>query len=386
MMRTRQRKSARVRSAAQKYGLTVRTMRRKLANYKAAGLAGLVDSSTTRSYERRVDPRWDKACLMVLAELVYASTPTKSAVIRRAQRYLDEEYGPGSVPIPSRAVAYLRLDELSKGKQAFGQAKARRSIAERPEGEYGRLRAQYPGEYVLLDSTPLDVFALEEGTGRWMPVELMVAMDLFSRCVVGLRLAPVSTDSRDIADVLYEVVAPPAESTEGLPYHGVPHHVLVSSGAAGEPPGAVPGTIIVDHGRAYLSDHVKGACARVGINIQAATPRKPTDKPALAQTARRTTLCPIQAFNTKTPAGTQAWCSMLRFLESHLNLADPREGMLVDHAELIFERTQGHIASLATLIDGCAHLAITGGDESISEKILTAAVTDNAASNAYTGA
>lgn len=107
---------------------------------------------------------------------------------------------------------------------------------------------------------------------------------------------------------------------------------------------------------------------------------------ALAQTARRTTLCPIQAFTTKTPAGAQAWCSMLRFLESHLNLADPREGMLVDHAGLIFERTQGHIASLATLIDRCAHLAITSGDESISEKILTAAVTDNAASNAYAGA
>lgn len=219
--------------------------------------------------------------LHALAELVYESTPTKRAVLTRVKRLLDDEYGPGSVAIPSQATAYRRLDELAKGRQSFGQAKARRSIAERPDGQYGRLRAQYPGEYVLLDSTPLDVFALEEGTGRWMPVELTVALDLFSRCIVGLRLAPISTDSRDIADVLYEVVAPPAESTEGLPYHGVPHHVLVSSGAAAEPLGAVPGTIIVDHGRAYLSDHVKGACARVGINIQPATPRKPTDKPAV---------------------------------------------------------------------------------------------------------
>ena len=268
-----------VRQAAVRQGLSVRTMRRKIAEYRSAGLPGLIDSLATRKYESRIDPRWDKACLLVLAELVYESTPTKKAVIGRVRRVLDEEFEPGSVVFPSQAVAYRRLDELAKGRQAFGQGKARRSIAERPQGMYGRLRAQYPGEYVLLDSTPLDVFASEEGTGRWVSVELTVAIDLFSRCIVGLRLAPISTDARDIADVLYQVVAPPEEDAEGFPYHGVPHNLILGTGDDHAPLGAVPGTIVVDHGKAYLSDHVRGACARIGINIQPATPHKPTDKP-----------------------------------------------------------------------------------------------------------
>ena len=104
---------------------------------------------------------------------------------------------------------------------------------------------------------------------------------------------------------------------------------------------------------------------------------------ALAQTARRTTVCPIQPFTLTTDAGAQAWTALLQLLEGSLILASPREGMLVDHARLIFERTQGHIASLASLVERCAHLAIATGEETISEKILSMAVTDSAASNAY---
>ncbi len=271
--------SERVSQAAANLGISVRSVWRKVAAYRSSGLAGLIDSSPQRKYESTVDPRWDKACLHVLAELTYESTPTKKAVLSRTTKALDAEYGPGNIEIPSSATAYRRLDELAKGRQAFGQGKARRSIAERPQGMYGRLRAQYPGEYVLLDSTPLDVFVLEEGTGRWVSVELTVAIDLFSRCIVGLRLAPISTDARDIADVLYQVVAPPEEDSEGFPYHGVPHNLVIGTGDDHAPLGAVPGTIVVDHGKAYLSDHVRGACLRIGINIQPATPHKPTDYP-----------------------------------------------------------------------------------------------------------
>ena len=272
----------RVRTVAAREGVSLRTMTRRLADYRASGLVGLVDSSSTRKYVSSVDPRWDQACLKALSELVYESTPTKKAVLGRVQNLLDTQYGPGVVAIPSKSAAHRRLDELAKGRQAFGQGKARRSIAERPQGMYGRLRAQYPGEYVLMDSTPLDVFALEEGTGRWVSVELTVAIDLYSRCIVGLRLAPISTDARDIADVLYQVVVPPEEDADdGFPYHGVPHNLVIGTGDDHEPLGAVPGTIVVDHGKVYLSDHVRGACARIGINIQPATPHKPTDKPAV---------------------------------------------------------------------------------------------------------
>jgi hypothetical protein len=39
--------------------------------------------------------------------------------------------------------------------------KRNRDIAERPNGAYGKLRPTRPGEYLLMDTTRLDVFALD---------------------------------------------------------------------------------------------------------------------------------------------------------------------------------------------------------------------------------
>src|SRR5699024_10472256 len=104
--------------------------------------------------------------------------------------------------------AYERLRELDKGRYTFGAAKQRRSVAERPQGVLGRLRADRPGQYVVLDTTRLDVFAMEPVTGRWVNTELTVAMDLYSRCVLGLVLRALSTKSQDVAGVLYQVITP----------------------------------------------------------------------------------------------------------------------------------------------------------------------------------
>ena len=81
---------------------------------------------------------------------------------------LDDRYGAGAVPRPSTAAAYRHLARLTKGTNAVkGSAKGRRSIADRPKGVYGRLRAVRPGEYVILDTQDLDVFAMEPVTCRW---------------------------------------------------------------------------------------------------------------------------------------------------------------------------------------------------------------------------
>ena len=86
-----------------------------------------------------------------------------------------------------------REREISKGTSAFGGTKAKREIAGRPATPYGRLRAMRPGEYLLLDTTRLDVFAMDPVTLRWVQAELTAGMDLYDRCVTGLRLTPVST-------------------------------------------------------------------------------------------------------------------------------------------------------------------------------------------------
>jgi hypothetical protein len=67
-------------------------------------------------------------------------------------------------------------------------AKRRRSIAERLQGVYGRLRpTPPPGEYLTLDTQNLDMFAMDPVTCRWAGVQLTITQGLFSRCAVGLH-------------------------------------------------------------------------------------------------------------------------------------------------------------------------------------------------------
>ena len=277
---------ARYQAKARELGVGERTVERWATAYRESGEAGLVDTRMLRGKQTAVDPRWDEAVRLVLAELVGESTPTRSAVLRKVAARLDELHGEGMVPRPSPATAYRRLAELAKGTNAVtGSAKGRRSIAGRPTGAYGRPRAMRPGEYAILDTQDLDVFAMEPVTCRWVRTQLTVAQDLFTRCITGLRVTPVSTKAVDVAGILYQAIVP-QPTPEDWPeeacwaYHGVPQHlVFTEEGRLPGVPVCPPETLVIDHGKAFLSAHVISVCTRLGISIQPAQPKKPTDKP-----------------------------------------------------------------------------------------------------------
>ncbi|MFF0458423.1 transposase [Nocardia africana] len=265
-------------------GVSVRTLEYWVAAYRDCGEAGLVDDRRRSGHRSGVDPRWDAAVRMEMAAGVAASTPTRSALLRRVGERLDREHGVGVVPIPSRATAYRRLSELVKGTNAVsGSAKGRRSIAQRPEGVYGRLRANRPGEYLILDTQDLDVFAMESVTCRWVRAQLTVAQDLFDRQIVGLKVTAVSTKAVDVAGVLFEAVTGRGSGRPTLgPAHGLPQHLVFTESDSGDDEiWCPPETLVIDRGRAFLSAHVIGVCARLGISIQPAQPHKPTDKPTV---------------------------------------------------------------------------------------------------------
>jgi len=273
---------------ARELGVSGRTIRRWVRAYRDGGEAGLADARRVSGRRLELDPRWEEACRMVVAGHVDASTPTAGALLRLIDAQLDDQYGPGAVTRPSTATAYRHLARLTKGTNALtGSAKGRRSIAGRPKGVYGRLRGVRPGEYVILDTQDLDVFAMEPVTCRWVRAQLTVAQDLFTRCITGLRVTPVSTKAVDVAGVLYQTVAarPAPEEWPAAacwPYHGVPQHLVFTE--AGRLPGipvCPPETLVIDHGKAFLSAHVISVCTRLGISIQPAQPKKPTDKPTL---------------------------------------------------------------------------------------------------------
>jgi len=272
----------------------VRTIRRWAAALEERGPAGLVDDRWRRyqAPEGGADARWLAMARTVLAGHTDASTPTQDLILAKIAARLEAEHGEGVVPLPGRTRARALLREISKGTSAFGGAKARREIAGRPAAPYGRLQATRPGEYLLLDTTRLDVFAMDPVTLRWVQAELTAGMDLYDRCITGLRLTPVSTKAVDAAAVLFESIRPLPEPAAGwadvrLPYHGLPDRVIIDAAKLanenGEAllPSVAAETIVVDHGKIYLSEHLMSACARLGISIQPARVYQATDKGSL---------------------------------------------------------------------------------------------------------
>ena len=287
-------RTSRCQAKAAELGVSEATVRRMAHRFEDGGPEGLIDKRRLRRSDplAGADPRWLDKARAVLSGCTDASRPTLALVLEQVAAQLEAEFGQGEVPVPGQTRGLQMLREITRGTSAFGGTKAKRQIAGRPPAPYGKLRALRPGEYLILDTTRLDVFAMDPVSLRWVQAELTIAMDQFDRGITGLRLTPVSTKAIDVAAVLFEAVRPLPEPAAGWvslqsAYRGLPGAVVIDAsklvGADGSPllPSVAAETIVVDHGKIYLSDHVMSACARLGISVQPARPYQATDKAAI---------------------------------------------------------------------------------------------------------
>lgn len=115
---------------------SARTVRRMRSRYREQGLWGLVDARHAPAARPagNIDPRVVAAAAAVIDAQTGTSTGTRSRVIRQIRQRLEGEYGPGVVPVPSRATFYRMLAALSAGRHTFGSAVTRRQTAGRPKG------------------------------------------------------------------------------------------------------------------------------------------------------------------------------------------------------------------------------------------------------------
>ncbi|MFE4330197.1 helix-turn-helix domain-containing protein [Streptomyces sp. NPDC056831] len=270
-------------------GVGLRTLKRWIAEFREHGEAGLAPrKGATRKSQVAVDDRWVETAMEVMVEHTDQSRPSRTVVIERTRARVIARFGEGAVPQPSRATAFRLLEELERRHPLFRlSTKRNRDIAGRPEGPYGKLRPTRPGEYLLMDSTRLDVFAFDPLTLKWVQAELSVGMDWYSRCITGIRLTPVSTKAVDVSAVLFQSFRPRPAGRDWprhavWPEHGIPRTVLVDVESATGPglasPPLVPETLVVDHGKVYVSEHLTSVCRRMGISIQPARLRTGRDK------------------------------------------------------------------------------------------------------------
>ncbi|MEH0517304.1 TnsA-like heteromeric transposase endonuclease subunit [Streptomyces sp. B21-079] len=291
---------------ATELGVSVRSIKRWVRAFLTDREAGLVHGGPDRGNGTmgglgRADLRWVEMALEIMAEHEKDSKPTRAKVIRTVGPRLVARYGKGEVKLPTRATAYRWLEELERRLPTFRlSSKRNRDIAARLPGAYGKLRPTRPGEYLLMDTTRLDVFAMDPITMKWVQAELTVAMDWYDRCITGLRVTPVSTSSIDVAAVMFQTYRPrpagkdwPAHAV--WPDHGIPRTVFVErealeseeneEAAAAKSrqggvasPALVPETIVVDHGKPYICEHITSVCQRLGLSIQPARLRTGRDK------------------------------------------------------------------------------------------------------------
>lgn len=280
----------RVRAKAAELSVGMRTVERWIARYREHGEWGLVNKSslTSAAGVRGLDRRWVDVVRQILDEQVTEPKVTTGTLIARAQARVERLHGVGVVRIPSQSSAYPAFKELDRGRGTLkGPTARKRSIAGRPDTTLPARPATRPGELVLMDTTYLDVFALNPINGEWVCVDMTFALDQYSRCMLGLRLTPVSTKSVDVAAVLIEAMLPlDAAVLSGVgarwPYHGVPDTVIIHPERIRTrrftPSAMIPDSITTDHGRPFISEHVTSACARIGISVQPARVHTPTDK------------------------------------------------------------------------------------------------------------
>lgn len=284
-------KTKRIAAKAKELGRGMRTVERWVSAYEAEGEVG---SLTKTAIQSRLGGAkfglFEQTALDVMREYADLSKPTMDLIVNHVEARLNAIYGKGVVRLPSRATAYRILGKLDRVYPLFSNStKRNRDIAARPARPYGKMHPTRPGEYMLMDTTHLDVFAMDPHTLRWVGVDLTVAMDWYSRCITGLRLTPVSTKAIDAASVLYQCFRPVPAGRDWPPNavwppHGIPRSVLVEyesldpDSVFAATPAVVPETVVVDHGKIYVGEHLTSVCRQMGISIQPARVRIGYDK------------------------------------------------------------------------------------------------------------
>mgnify|MGYP000962783141 CR=1 FL=1 len=280
--------SQRAERKAAELGVSVRTVHSRRARYARQGLWGLVDQRGAReaAITGRADARVVAAVRAALDAETNTSTGTRTRLMRRVVQQLEAEHGPGVVPLPGRSAFYRLIDALATGRHSFGSAVTRRQTANRPAGMFTPSFAARPGEQVQIDSTPIDVLVLlDDGTpGR---ADLTIVVDVATRTICAAVLRPVGTKAVDAALLLARMLVPepmrPGWSHAlQMSASVLPHARLLDIDArmelAAAKPVIVPDTITIDGGKVFVSETFTRACERLGISVQQARPRTPTDK------------------------------------------------------------------------------------------------------------
>lgn len=278
--------------AAEGHRVALSTLQRMRRRYQAQGLLGLVDGRITRSGATTVDERVSAAISKAVEAETDRSTGTATRLRHRVEQILTRDYDldPSTV-MPPRTTFYRLVERIATGTHTFSSAPTRRSLAQRPAGPFGSVPALRPGEWMPIDSTPLDVrVVLDDGTVDRADLTMMV--DVATRTIPAAVLRP-TTKAVDAALLLARAITPEPMrpgwvDALRMSRSVLPHQRLVTIDQrlehAAARPVIVPETVVCDHGMVYLSQTFRTACRAMGINFQPTHSSSPWEKGVVERT------------------------------------------------------------------------------------------------------
>ncbi len=287
----------RMKLKADELGIEVSNLWRLKKRYSRAGVYGLLDKRAIplkRAERSSTDPL-QQAIELVIQQTVHTSDRTNSYLHSRIKAILEEKPETADL-IPSIATLNRMIAQAKRRLGLHGNAKQRQKADLTPKKTFGSFQATCPGQLVIFDSTKLDLFALDPILHRWIQVSLTLAYDFYSRSIVGWRFSPVDAKGVDASLVLFDVLHPKIalpdwDDSAYWNYFGVPDDIriigyvdeLEATDQITKPsiagiPFVQPDTVLIDHGKIYVSRTFQDVCARLGIHIQRARIGGATDK------------------------------------------------------------------------------------------------------------
>lgn len=273
--------------------MTRRHLQRLRRAYREEGLIGLADRRKLRTVTpgAETDPRVISVIEMLLSEQRGRSTVARSVMFTEIQHRLEDEFGEGVVPVPSKRTLYRLLSDMDRGRRNFVSEASRRVSVNRPRRPFTPITALRPGENVVIDTNKLDIMC-RYADGVIRRAELTMAVDVATRSITAGIIAP-TTKAVDAAAVLARALVPepmrPGWSESLHHAHSViPHERLLSiderfANAAAKPV-IIPETINCDRGRVYISETFLRACTSLGISVQPSRPYTGSDDSIVERT------------------------------------------------------------------------------------------------------
>ncbi|NCD18817.1 MAG: hypothetical protein EOL89_02360 [Actinobacteria bacterium] len=273
--------------------VSVPTLKRWLADYRAKGPTGLIDGRAQR--ESRPLGRCDERLISIMVDLIAAETkdtkksPGNNGRLRASCREEWARRYPGETFPTSESSLRSYLAILTDGKYTFGPAKTQQTNAKKPKGMYQARLGAFPGQEVQIDSSKFDIMCFNEER-KVERMVLVMMIDKATNSILATGLRPKAAKGFDISLIIAQAVVPrPLRAHESFNESELQVRLATMPWAQcltadevsrydTKRPFIFPSRIVTDNGADYMSDTVRSTCQQLGISLTHAVPGQPTDK------------------------------------------------------------------------------------------------------------